>query len=349
MIRRQLIDRDVADRSHLAHKTTPPREQAVSRVALASRAPTHAAVIALQRSAGNVAVRHWLAESFAGEGADQNPKGDGEAAAAPEAEEAAGDKEPAEERVVGATITPSGVTVAASVDPAGFRSQKARKGEVTPVGKTTYNGSAASSNCLPADILPADVDWDVVDGKSTWGVKVTAMRTSGKINVNPTPSKPTQMVTPNTANPVDGGNIENKAGSNNHWKFAIDEMTAYNTSGGGRSRFWHSTAASDAHENEHWVTDWMKNVLGGLWPQANKDIDKITIPKADAADATKAKPLLKAKVDARIATANAKSTTDWNAVPDEPGLAGANGYKAGQRVLDGLISAVRAYASSKKW
>jgi hypothetical protein len=157
------------------------------------------------------------------------------------------------------------------------------------------------------------------------------------------------MTTPNTANPVDGGNIENKVGSDNHWKFAVDEMRDYNKPGGGRSAYWHSTAASKAHEYEHWNTDWLKNVLGGLWPQANADIDAFTIPKKDAADAAAAKQLLKAKVNARINKANDKSTTDWNAVPDEPGLAGANGYIAGQKVLDGLISAVENYAKAKKW
>jgi hypothetical protein len=350
MSRRQLLDRDT-DHSRLPREAEPQPAQEPAPAA----PPAHAAVIALQRSAGNAAVRQWLSESFAGEGPDVNPKGDGEETAPPELlelEQPAGDdgeKEPAEERVVGATFTPDGVIASASASPGGFSSSKTPKIEVKPAGTTTYNGAAAGSDCLPADILPADVDWDVVENKKTWGVKVTAMRTTGKINVNPTPNKPTDMVTPNTANPVDGGNIENSAGSNNHWKFAVDEMKAYNTVGGGRSAHWHSTAASDAHEYEHWNKDWMKNVLGALWPKANRDIDKITIPKADAGDAAAAKPLLKAKVDARIATANAKSTTDWNAVPDDPGLAGANGYKAGQRVLNGLIDAVKAYAKSKKW
>ncbi|HEX5859825.1 MAG TPA: hypothetical protein VFY91_17090 [Microbacterium sp.] len=355
MSRRQLLDRQAIDRSRLLDDHEPSPAQESSRSALPAPAPTPAAIVALQRSAGNAAVRQWLSESFAGEGPDENPKGEGETAPLPELpelEEPVGDegeKQPAEERVVGATITPSGVTGWDSASPAAFTSEKTPKGEVTPTGTTTYDGAAASSTCLPADILPADVDWDVVDTKKTWGVKVSAMRTSGKIKVNPTPNKPADMVTPNTANPVDGGNIENSPGSNNHWKFAVDEMKAYNTTNGGRSAHWHSTAASDAHEYEHWNKDWMKNVLGKLWPKANRDIDKITIPKADAADAAAAKPLLKTKVDARIATANAKSTTDWNAVPDDPGLAGANGYKAGQRVLNGLIDAVKAYAKSKKW
>ena len=226
---------------------------------------------------------------------------------------------------------------------------KSAKHEVTPAGTTTYDGAATGSDCLPADILPADVDWDVVDQGKHWGVKVTAMRTSAQINVNPTPSLPSTMTTPNTANPVDSGNIEDSPGSNNHWKFAISEMKGYHKPSGGRSQHWHSTAASDAHEFAHWNTDWLKKVLGGLWPKANRDIDKITIPKASAVDAAAAQPLLKTKVDARIATANAKSTRDWNAVPDSPGMSGANGYKAGQRVLDGLITSVRDYARRKKW
>jgi hypothetical protein len=222
--------------------------------------------------------------------------------------------------------------------------------EVKPTASTSYDGSAADSDCLPADILPADVNWDVVDGGTTWRSRVTAFRTRGKIRVNPTPNKPTTLTTPNTANPVDGGNIENKPGSNNHWKFAVDEMRAYHTVGGGRSAHWHSTAASNAHEYAHWNSDWLKKVLPGLWPDANKDIDAMTIPKADAANAGAARSKLKPKVDARINTANAKSTTDWNAVVavDKPGV-NASGYPAGQKVLDRLIGAVESYAKRKKW
>lgn len=363
MSKREMSTRDGADRGHdfgAARETEP---------APPILAWTPASIVALQRSVGNAAVAAWLAESrsqplsesFAGEGPDHNRKEGGAAgsegevaegledARAESSDDAAGKSPAAETTVVSATITGDGVAQATSDGEPGVSSEKIAKHEVKPTGSTTYNGTAAGSDCLPADILPADVDWNVKDNGATWGPLVTAFRTTGKINVNPTPNKPAEMTTPNTPNPVDGGNIENKAGSNNHWTFAIAQMRKYNTAGGGRSRHWHSTAASNAHEYEHWNTDWIKNVLGGLWPQANKDIDAITIPKKDAADEAAARPLLKQKVDARISTANSKSTTDWNAVPDEPGLAGANGYMAGQKVLDGLITAVEDYAKTKKW
>jgi hypothetical protein len=157
------------------------------------------------------------------------------------------------------------------------------------------------------------------------------------------------MTTPNTANPVDGGNIEKKAGSKNDWKFAIKEMQEYNQAGGGRSSFWHSYEASKAHEWEHWNTDWLKGIVEPLWPAVNTDLDAISIPKADAADEATARPLLQAKIDARMKTFDRELTRKWNAVPDTPGLAGANGYIAGQKVLNGLIAAVQAYGTTKGW
>ena len=317
---------------------------------------TPEAIVRLQRTAGNAAVARWLAESSVGHGRDRPARESGTDRGHVVIE--GGDTEQAVTRTVAAeSPRPTLLSATFGDGSASFDqhtgqlsdASKSAKHEVAPTGTTTYDGAAAGSDCLPADILPADVDWDVVDKGKQWGVTVTAMRTSAQINVNPTPSEPTTMTTPNTANPVDGGNIEDSAGSKNHWKFAISEMKGYHKSGGGRSAHWHSTAASDAHEFAHWNTDWLKKVLGGLWPSANRDIDKMTIPKASAVDAAAARPLLKTQVDARIATANAKSTRDWNAVPDSAGMSGANGYAAGQRVLDGLITSVRDFAKSKKW
>lgn len=322
----------------------PPIE-VESTVPSASALPRRAGNAAMARSlaaslgggrpggAGNAATARSLTESFVGGGPDQMPKS------------LTG---PGGSSVVSTTFTGSAVTHARDGGPPGPQDRPAKR-EVPPTGTPTYDGAAAVSTCLPADILPADVAWDVEDKGDKWGVKVTAFTTRGAIKVNPTPNLPTTMTTPNTANPVDGGNINNTAGSKNYWKFAIEQMRGYHRPGGGRSNHWHSTAASDAHEWAHWNTDWLKNVLGGLWPRANRDIDAITIPKADAVDDVAARPLLRPKVNARIATADAKSTRDWNAVPDTPGAAGANGYQAGQQVLDGLIQSVRDYARSKKW
>lgn len=350
----------MADVRVARRRTGPPGHDdpdVIAGAAPVGLARTPAAIVGLQRTAGNAAVARWLAESSA-RPANVQPATE---VLGTEREHVVTGGGHTEQPATGtaATESPQATVVSATFADgstsfdhrAGQLSDtsKSAKHEVAPTGTTSYDGAAAGSDCLPADILPADVDWDVVDKGKQWGVKVTAMRTSAQINVNPTPSQPATMTTPNTANPVDGGNIEDSVGSHNHWKFAISEMKGYHKTGGGRSAHWHSTAASDAHEYAHWNTDWLKNVLGGLWPQANRDIDKITIPKTSAVDEAAAKPLLKTTVDARIATANTKSTRDWNAVPDSAGMSGANGYKAGQRVLDGLIASVRDYAKSKKW
>jgi hypothetical protein len=232
---------------------------------------------------------------------------------------------------------------------AGASGREAKQQAAKPTASPTFNGAAGANNCLPGDATGASIAWTVVAGATTWGVSVTSFTTTGTINVAPWPSKPTEMVTPNTANAVDGGNIENKPGSNNDWKFAIKEMTEYNQAAGGRSSYWHSYEASKAHEWEHWNTDWLKGIVEPLWPAVNTDLDAITIPKATAANEAAARPLLQAKIDARMKTFDRELTRKWNAVPDTPGQAGANGYIAGQKVLNGLISAVQAYGKTKGW
>ena len=202
---------------------------------------------------------------------------------------------------------------------------------------------------MPGDVTGGSVTWDVVAGASAWGVSITGFTTTGTINVMPWPSKPNTMVTPNTANPVDGGNVQDKAGDKNDFRFAIQEMKEYHMANGGRSSYWHSYDASKAHEQKHWDLDWMVTCIGAWWPTYNTKLDALEIPKASAADAAAARPLLQAKVTALCKELDGKLTTAWNAVPDKPGLAGSNGYDAGQAVLDGLITKVEAYAATKGW
>ena len=248
---------------------------------------------------------------------------------------------------VAAVFTGDGPASSAA-SPAAGRTMSS-KDEVSPTGNPRTNLNAAGSTCTPDDIRPADVDWQAVDDGKKWRAEVTALRTAGQINVNPTPSVPNAEVTPNTANPVVGGNLNNTKDSQNYWKFAIKEMKEYHTSKGGRSNYWHSSVASKAHEDAHWNTDWLKNVLGSTWPAARKSIGRITVSKEEAADAGAAKAAMKPKVEAKIDKLETKSTRKWNAVPDEPGAWFANGYKAGQRVLDGLVDRVEAFAKSQKW
>jgi len=118
---------------------------------------------------------------------------------------------------------------------------------VAPTGDPNrHNGGG--NDCLPGN---ESLTWAVVDAGATWKANVTAMRVTGEIHVTDWPSAPTTMTVPNTSNPVDGGNINNTAGSANHWQAAIDDMADYDTVGGGRGPNWHSTAASRAHENAH--------------------------------------------------------------------------------------------------
>ena len=244
-----------------------------------------------------------------------------------------------------ARVTPT-VNLQVGAD-AGAGAANAKAENTKPGEAPTFDGAAGENTCQPKSSA-AKLDWEVKATDTAWEVNVTGFTVTGAIKVAPWPSKPTEVVTPNTANPVDGGNITDAAGNNN-WKFAIKEMEEYNQAGGGRSSYWHSYDASKAHEWAHWNTDYMKLCVGKFWPQANKDLDAISIPKAEAADATAARAKLQAKVEARLGKLRSDMIAAWNAIPDSPGNAEGAGYKAGQAVLDGLIAKVRAYATKKGW
>jgi hypothetical protein len=230
---------------------------------------------------------------------------------------------------------------------------------VAPGGSPNVT-SGGGNSCTPAK---PTVTWEVVDAGANWRANVTACQLNGNVNVTPWPSAPASMTVPNTANPVDGGNINNTAGSSNYWQAAIDDMADYDTPGGGAGPNWHSTAASNAHEWAHWNTNYLGDALpAGNWAATNTSIDALTVAKATppgdagapspgAADAATARTQINPNVTALVNTFWATVVTRWNTIissTDRPGAGGA-GYAAGASVLAGLIARVRAYATSKGW
>jgi hypothetical protein len=237
--------------------------------------------------------------------------------------------------------------------PPGFGMDLPKYTAVAPGGAPAVNNAAAANDCTPST-AGAVLSWDVVSADANnWGVNVTGLTLSGQVNISPWPSDPTHMVVPNTPNPVDGGNINNTAGSSNHWQTAIDDMADYHSAGGGAGPNWHSTAASSAHEWTHWNTDYVADSVGsaagGNWPQTNTDLDALRQPKAASPTAAAARTALQPRVNARLATWRSRTISRWNAIPDSPGVAGSTGYAAGMAVLNTHIAAVRAYATSKGW
>ncbi len=209
----------------------------------------------------------------------------------------------------------------------------------------------ADNTCRPALCTLA---WEVVaKGSKKWKVNVQSLTLHGNVNIKPWPSAPNSMTAPNTANPVDGGNINNTVGSPNRWTQAVDDMEGYHKAGGGAGPYWHMTEASTAHEWEHWNVDWIKDSVksgrGGSWGSVNRKLDKLTVKQSDYATKALAEAALRVKVDTIFGAFNGKTVTRWNAIPDTPGLAGSRGYVAGQKKLNGLIKRVKAYAKSNKW
>ena len=227
-------------------------------------------------------------------------------------------------------------------------------GIVAPGGAPAVVAGGGVNTCTPSTARAA-LAWNVVEDGANWKVDVTSLTLAGTIKITDWPSQPNTMTVPNTANPVDGGNINNTAGSPNHWQAVIDDMADYDTAGGGAGPNWHSTAASRAHEWAHWNEDYIGDAVtgasGGNWSQANQDLDALVEPKASSATQAAARTALQPRVDARLATWRNATIARWNAVigsTDQPG-SGGKGYAAGAAVLSGLIAAVRAYATGKGW
>lgn len=226
---------------------------------------------------------------------------------------------------------------------------------VTPSSRPNVNNRAGSNTCTP-NVAGTVLTWNVVSADANnWRVNVARLRLTGQINIRPWPSRPNRMVVPNTANPVDGGNINNRAGSANRWRAAVADMADYDTAGGGAGPNWHSTAASRAHEWTHWrqdyIADAVRSAAGGNWPQTNTDLDALREPKASSATRADARTALLPRVNTRLATWRAATVARWNAIissQDSPG-AGGRGYAAGKWVLNRLIAQVREYARSKGW
>jgi hypothetical protein len=226
---------------------------------------------------------------------------------------------------------------------------------VAPGGAPTVVSPGAGNDCTPS-VAGTVLSWNVVDADATnWGVDVTSLTLAGTIHIKPWPSDPTHEVVPNTANPVDGGNINNTAGSSNHWQAAIDDMADYDTATGGAGPNWHSTAASIAHETAHWTGDYVGDAVtsaaGGNWAGANADLDALREPKANSATSADARTALQPRVAARLATWRTAAVGRWNTLittTDSPG-SGGRGYAAGAGVLGTLIAAVRTYAIIKGW
>lgn len=218
---------------------------------------------------------------------------------------------------------------------------------IAPTPNPTINNNAASNDCTPGS---STIAWDVCfdPNDQLWHVRVNSLTCAGIINIRQWPNQPTQMVVPNTANPVVGGNINNTAGSLNRWSYAISDMQDYNVAGGGAGPHWHSTAASSAHEMFHWNTDWLISTIGAFWPQAETDIEAFTI---DANTKAAARAGVQAQVTARSTRFTNNTINSWNTtiIPaDLPG-AGGGAYAAGAAVLATLINAVAAFRIAQGW
>jgi hypothetical protein len=160
------------------------------------------------------------------------------------------------------------------------------------------------------------------------------------------------MTVPNTANPVNGGNINNTVGSSNRWSYAKSDMGDYDTVGGGRGPDWHSTSASQAHEKYHWDTDWMtlsiKGAAGGNWSATETILEGYNVSVFTYLTEADAKTASTTQFDARFTQFKSDAWTKWNAEGDSPGQ-GCGAWGAGQSVLNGYIANVESYRISKGW
>lgn len=219
---------------------------------------------------------------------------------------------------------------------------------VTPTENVTTG--SAGNNCTPSH--PVLDDWHVTSVGNLWYARVDEMTCAGTLNVSPWPNLPNTMTVPNTANPVDGGNINNTPGSSNRWSYAQSDLGDYATVSG-RGPDWHRTSASSAHEWYHWNTDWMVSCIGtaGNWSGTETDIENLNVSVFTYLTEADAKTALTASVNTRFTTFDNAAVNHWNNViipADVPG-GGGGAYAAGQAVLNGDISAIETYRISKGW
>lgn len=223
---------------------------------------------------------------------------------------------------------------------------------VTPQPNPTVNNNSTTGSWVQPDY--PQMSWHACSGPGeTWQVHIESVTCPGSVNIEPWPSHPNQMVVPNTPNPVDGGNINNVAGSPNRWAYANQDLADYDTIGGGSGPHWHDTASDIAHEWHHWDTDWMTDSLGpagGDWAQTEVDLETITVSALTALTEQDAQTALQPQVTQTYNAFLTACAARWNAIgaTDHPGFGGA-AYAAGAVALDAHIQAITAYKNAKGW
>jgi hypothetical protein len=131
-------------------------------------------------------------------------------------------------------------------------------------------------------------------------------------------------------NPVDGGNITQA-----NWQTVVTELQGYEARQASGS--WHHPDASRTHELNH--VSWFRGEILRTWP---------AIETAIQAHVLGADPAMnQAQADAAMQTFLDQKRRDWfnayGVAPEPPA------YRAGQGVLNGIITQIEAYATTKGW
>ena len=218
---------------------------------------------------------------------------------------------------------------------------------VTPT--QSFSWGSSGNNFAPA--YPVLTTWHLVSVGNNWMPRIDVMTCSGSGNIQAWASAPTTMTTPNTANPVVGGNINNTVGSWNRWSYASGDLANY--SSGGAGPHWHRTAASSAHEHYHANVDWMNSCVAtaGDWAGTEIDIEAMTVPWATYLTEAQARAALLTQVNARFLTHGIAAAIHWNSViipADRPG-GGGGAYAAGAAVLANDISSIESFRVGQGW
>jgi hypothetical protein len=195
--------------------------------------------------------------------------------------------------------------------------------------RTTTGTSTAypTSETIDSDLACVD------DAADSWRYLVSQVTTNVNVEINVTPPS-------RTPNPVVGGNV---TAANYCGMISILASYAPN----GRVGAWHSTAATEAHENFHADTHWKSEAFDALWPAGEAALERLSIPCSQAPNAAAALGGLRPSANREWARIRSDIRTRWDANwrPDD----GPNSrpYLAGQGVLNGIIQAIRAFAMAQ--
>ena len=113
----------------------------------------------------------------------------------------------------------------------------------------------------------------------------------------------------------------------------------------GIAKNWSAYLAEDLHEDYHWSSEWMPLVRTAA-NEAEADIGKLSVPSSTAPKKKDAEKVLRPQAEAIFTAKMRAARVAWNAMGDSPGDAP---YLAQAPAIDNLVARVEGLKNEKSW